>query len=67
MRWIGFVDEEDKPVLYRNAEAFVFPSRQEGFGFPVLEAMASGTPVVTTNSSSLPEVVGEAGFAVDPD
>ncbi len=67
VRWIGYVDEEDKPVLYRNAETFVFPSRQEGFGLGVLEAMASGTPVVTTNVSSLPEVVGEAGFAVDPD
>lgn len=67
VRWIGYVDEEDKPVLYRNAETFVFPSRQEGFGLGVLEAMASGTPVVTTNASSLPEVVGEAGFAVDPD
>ncbi|MAT99225.1 MAG: glycosyl transferase family 1 [Anaerolineaceae bacterium] len=67
VRWIGYVEEEDKPVLYRNAETFVFPSRQEGFGLGVLEAMASGTPVVTTNASSLPEVVGEAGFTVDPD
>ena len=67
VRWIGFVDEEDKPVLYRNAETFVFPSRREGFGLPVLEALACGTPVVTSNSTSLPEVVGEAGFAVDPD
>jgi len=67
VRWIGYVAEEDKPVLYRNAETFIFPSRQEGFGLGVLEAMASGTPVVTTNASSLPEVVGEAGFAVDPD
>jgi len=67
VRWIGFVAEEDKPVLYRNAEAFVFPSRHEGFGLPVLEALASGTPVVTSNSSSLPEVVGDAAFAVDPD
>ncbi len=67
VRWIGFVDEEDKPVVYRNADTFVFPSRQEGFGLPVLEAMACGTPVVTTDCASLPEVVGEAGFAVDPD
>ncbi|MBK8987006.1 MAG: glycosyltransferase family 4 protein [Chloroflexi bacterium] len=66
-RWIGFVDEEDKPVLYRNAETFVFPSRREGFGLPVLEAMACGTAVVTSSSTSLPEVVGEAGFVVDPD
>lgn len=67
VRWIGYVAEEDKPVLYRNAETFVFPSRLEGFGLGVLEALASGTPVVTTNASSLPEVVGEAGFTVDPD
>lgn len=67
VRWIGFVEEADKPVLYRNAETFVFPSKHEGFGLPVLEALASGTPVVTTDASSLPEVVGDAGFAVDPD
>jgi glycosyltransferase involved in cell wall biosynthesis len=67
VRWIGVVAEEDKPVLYRNAETFVFPSRYEGFGLPVLEAMACGTPVVTTEGGSLPEVVGEAAFAVDPD
>jgi len=65
VRWIGPVDEEDKAVLYRNAETFVFPSRYEGFGLGPLEAMACGTPVVTTNSSSLPEVVGTAAFAVD--
>lgn len=65
--WIGLVDEEDKAVLYRNAETFVFPSRFEGFGLGPLEAMACGTPVVTTNRSSLPEVVGTAAFAVDAD
>jgi glycosyltransferase involved in cell wall biosynthesis len=67
VKWIGFVDEEDKPILYRNAEAFVFPSRHEGFGLDVLEALACGVPVVTTTADSLPEVVGDAGFAVDPD
>ncbi len=67
VRWIGYVDEGDKPSLYRNAETFVFPSRREGFGLPVLEALACGTPVVTTSATSLPEVVGEAGFAIDPD
>ncbi len=67
VKWIGYVEEDDKPVIYRNAETFVFPSRYEGFGLPVLEALASGVPVVTTNVSSLPEVVGDAGFAVDPD
>lgn len=67
VRWIGYVAEEDKPAVYRGALCFAFPSRYEGFGLPPLEAMACGVPVVTTNASSLPEVVGEAAFAVDPD
>ena len=67
VRWIGYVDEADKPVLYRNAETFVFPSRYEGFGLGPLEAMACGTPVVTTDSASLPEVVGSAAFTVNAD
>ena len=67
MRWIGYVDEEDKPALYRNAMCFAFPSRYEGFGLPPLEAMACGVPVVTTNAASLPEVVGEGAFALAPD
>lgn len=62
----GFVDEDDLPALYRTAELFVFPSLYEGFGLPPLEAMACGTPVVTSNVSSLPEVVGDAGLTVDP-
>jgi glycosyltransferase involved in cell wall biosynthesis len=67
VHWAGYIDEEDKPAVYRGAETFVFPSRYEGFGLPPLEAMACGTPVVTSNSSSLPEVIGDAGFANDPD
>jgi glycosyltransferase involved in cell wall biosynthesis len=67
VKWIGYVDEEDKPALYRQASCFVFPSRLEGFGLPPLEAMACGVPVVTTDGGSLPEVVGDAAFTVDPD
>lgn len=62
----GYVDEEDKPALYSCAEIFVFLSLYEGFGIPPLEAMACGTPVICSNTSSLPEVVGDAGVLVDP-
>jgi len=64
--FIGYVPYEDLPALYRAADVFVYPSVYEGFGLPPLEAMACGTPVVTGNRSSLPEVVGEAGIMVDP-
>jgi len=59
--------EEDLAVLYRGGRALVFPSLAEGFGLPVAEAMACGTPVVTSNRSSLPEVAGEAALLVDPE
>ena len=62
----GYVAEEDLPALYTLAELFLFPSLYEGFGLPPLEAMACGTPVVTSNVSSLPEVMGDAGLMVDP-
>lgn len=67
VRWIGFVDEADKPAIYRGADCFVFPSRAEGFGLPPLEAMACGAPVVSSDATSLPEIVGDAAFAIDPD
>lgn len=67
VRWLGEIDEADKPSLYRLAEVFVFPSRYEGFGLPPLEAMASGTPVVACETSSIPEITGEAAFLVEPD
>lgn len=66
VRFLGFVPNEMLAVLYRLADVFVFPSLYEGFGLPPLEAMASGTPVVTSNVSSLPEVVGDAALLVDP-
>jgi len=62
----GFVDDADLPALYSGAHVFAYPSLYEGFGFPVLEAMACGAPVVTSNISSLPEIVGSAGVLVDP-
>ena len=66
VRLIGFAADDDLPALYSGAEAFVYPSLYEGFGLPPLEAMACGTPVVASNVSSVPEVVGEAGLLVDP-
>ena len=62
----GFVVDEDLPDLYRGAEVFVYPSLYEGFGLPVLEAMACGTPVITSDRSSLPEVAGNAALLVNP-
>ncbi len=62
----GRISEEEKGALYSAASAFVFPSLYEGFGIPVLEAMACGTPVITSNSSALPEVAGDAALTVDP-
>lgn len=62
----GGVSEDDLPVLYNGAEVLVYPAFAEGFGLPVLEAMACGTPVITSNTASLPEVVGEDGILVDP-
>ncbi|MBM4038317.1 MAG: glycosyltransferase family 4 protein [Planctomycetes bacterium] len=66
VRLVGSVADADLPALYSAARAFLFPSLREGFGMPVLEAMACGTPVVTSNSSSLPEVAGDAALLVDP-
>jgi len=66
VRFLGYVSEQTLAILYRLAAVFVFPSLYEGFGLPPLEAMASGTPVVTSNVSSLPEVAGDAAVLVDP-
>jgi alpha-1,3-rhamnosyl/mannosyltransferase len=67
LRFLGFVAQSDLPVLYAGARAFVYPSRYEGFGLPVLEALASGLPVVTSTAASLPEVAGDAALCVPPD
>jgi glycosyltransferase involved in cell wall biosynthesis len=62
----GVIMDVDLPALYSGASLFVFPSHHEGFGFPVLEAMSCGTPVITSNVSSLPEIAGDAAILVDP-
>ncbi len=66
IQYIGYVSEEDKPALYSGALAFVYPSYFEGFGLPVLEAMASGTPVITSYATSLPDVSQGAALLIDP-
>jgi len=66
VRFLGFVPDATLAVLYRLAVVFVFPSLYEGFGLPPLEAMAAGAPVITSNVSSLPEVVGDAAILIDP-
>lgn len=62
----GFVPQEDLPVLYAGARVFVYPSLYEGFGLPILEAMAAGTPVITSNNSSMSEIAKDAAILVDP-
>ncbi len=66
VRFLGPLDDSDLPALYSAATAFIFPSRHEGFGLPVLEAMACGAPVACGRTSSLPEVAGDAAFYFDP-
>jgi len=67
VRFLGFVPIEVLRIFYDVAKVFVFPSLYEGFGLPPLEAMAHGTPVVTSNTSSLPEVAGNAALLVNPE
>jgi glycosyltransferase involved in cell wall biosynthesis len=62
----GFVPEEELPLLFAAARCFVFPSFYEGFGLPPLEAMASGTPVASSNTSAMPEILGDAAAFFDP-
>lgn len=67
VHFTGYVDQADLPAVYNLADVFVYPSIYEGFGLPVLEAMACGTPVITTNVSSMPEITGDAGILVPPE
>jgi glycosyltransferase involved in cell wall biosynthesis len=66
VKFWNYVTHEQLPVLISQATALVFPSLWEGFGLPILEAMACGTPVITSNRSALPEVAGDAAILVDP-
>jgi glycosyltransferase involved in cell wall biosynthesis len=62
----GYVDDNDLPAIYSQCELFLFPSLREGFGIPILEAMACGVPVITSNTSSMPEIAGDAAHLVNP-
>jgi glycosyltransferase involved in cell wall biosynthesis len=66
VQWIGFVPEEEKASLYRLARVFVWPSLYEGFGLPLLEAMACGTPVVANEVSCFPEIAADGAFLTEP-
>ncbi|OGY47822.1 MAG: hypothetical protein A3J62_01310 [Candidatus Buchananbacteria bacterium RIFCSPHIGHO2_02_FULL_38_8] len=66
IKFLGYIDAADRPFLYAAAKIFVYPSIYEGFGLPPIEAMACGTPVITSFSSSLPEAVSDAGLLIDP-
>jgi len=66
IRVLGYIPEKHKPAIYRGAKVFLFPSFYEGFGLPVLEAMACGVPVITSFTSSLPEITKDAGVLIDP-
>jgi alpha-1,3-rhamnosyl/mannosyltransferase len=66
LTYLGYVPDEVRPALISGARAFVYPSLYEGFGLPILESMSCGVPVLASNVSSLPEVVGDAGVMVDP-
>ncbi len=66
VKFLGYVKDDDVPALYKLARGFVFPSLLEGFGLPAIEAMACGTPVITSNTSSLPEIVEDAAIQVNP-
>lgn len=62
----GYVANTDLPAIYSQSKLFLYPSLRESFGIPILEAMASGAPVITSNTSSMPEIAGKAGIMIDP-
>src|SRR5699024_6223204 len=66
VKLLGYVDDEDLPALYSGATGFILPSLFEGFGLPVIEAMACGTPVITSNTTALDEISGDAALKVSP-
>jgi glycosyltransferase involved in cell wall biosynthesis len=66
VHFTGYVEQADLPLIYNMADVFIYPSVYEGFGLPVLEAMACGTPVITSNVSSMPEIIGDAGVLLAP-
>lgn len=66
VQFVGFIEEEDKPFLIVGAKVFIYPSLYEGFGIPVLEAISCGVPTVTSNISSMPEIVADAALLIDP-
>jgi len=63
---LGYITDHDKWALLKKADVFIFPSFYEGFGLPPLEAMSCGTPVISSNTTSIPEVVGDSGILIDP-
>ena len=67
IKFLGYFDESDKQALYAGAKLFLFPTLYEGFGLPILEAQAAGTPVVTSNTASNPEIAGNGAILVNPD
>jgi glycosyltransferase involved in cell wall biosynthesis len=67
IKFLGYIDEADRPALYQNAQAFIYPSFYEGFGFPVLEASASKCPVICSQTTSLPELMGNQAIYINPD
>jgi glycosyltransferase involved in cell wall biosynthesis len=66
VRYLGYVSEDELPGLTAGATAFIYPSLYEGFGFPVAQALAAGVPVITSNTSCLPEIAGDGALLVDP-